>query len=252
MKPKISGVIIARNEAAVIGRCIASLQAVADEVVVVDSGSTDDTLRISREMGAVIVEQPFLGYGRQKQFAVECAAYDFIVSLDADEWLNPELQQRLNDAKVNGLQDAYTVALRNQYCGKWVRYGGWYKAKVIRLFNRRVGSWNSAVVHESVVLNPGIKTVHLEGEILHEAYENAAEHIAKIKVYAALGAEKLQSKGMAILLLKLVFNPPFKFLSMYFLKLGLLDGFVGLQLSALITYETWLKYRLAIGLKFNT
>jgi len=188
---KLSAVIITFNEEKRIARCIDSIRQVADEVVVVDSFSTDRTKEICLARGVTFVEHAFTGFTDQKKFSVSQAKYDCILALDADEYLSAELTASIRQAKAQWTADAYDFNRLNSYAGKWIKSSGWYPDRKIRLWDRRKGNWEGGLVHETVVMQPGAKTATLHGDLLHEAYQNASQLIRKMQLqYTDLYAEE--------------------------------------------------------------
>ncbi len=249
---KFSAVIIAHNEERHIERCLKSVLPVADEiVVVVNADSTDKTESICRQHNAQVMVKPFVGYGLQKQFAANAAVHDWIISLDADEALNETLQQEILQLKKTAAADAYTVNIKNFYCGKWMRFAGINSTKRLRVFNRKKGNWNDAPVHENICMSADAAVEHLKGSIMHIAFESKAEHLAKSNLYSALSAKALSTKSTFHLVWKMLLNPPTKFLVHYVFKLGFVEGAQGFQYAWLKSRETFLKYERAWKFKRN-
>lgn len=242
---KISGVIITFNEEKHIERCILSLKDVVDEIVVVDSFSTDKTKEICQKYNTVFVEQKFLGFTDQKNFASDQASYDYVLSLDADEALSEELRTEILHAKQNLQFDGYSFNRLNNYCGKWIRHSGWYPDCKIRFFNRKKAKWvGENNLHEVVVLENPSSHQWLKGDLLHWSYDTYSQHCLKINKYTDIAAQAIASrkKKSSKFYFKVIFNPFWKFIKNYFVKRGFLDGFEGFVISVLTSFETFLKY----------
>ena len=238
----ISAVIITKNESRNIARCIASLKDVADEVVVVDAESTDDTPAIAGSMGARVLTRAWTNYSDQKNFANAQATGSHILSLDADEELSPELHRSLLASKAGGLRGAYRFNRLTNYCGTWVRHGGWYPDAKVRLFPRGRARWEGEHVHEVLRLDPGLDVTQLEGDLNHYSIHSIADHRERIMRYSTLQARKLLAKGRRPGLLKRVFSPVFRFVQGYFLRAGFLDGAAGYNIARLSAWAVSRKY----------
>lgn len=238
-----SAVVITLNEAENIAACLQPLLAVTDDVVVVDSRSTDATVQIATKLGARVVSVDWQGYSQTKNYANSLARYDWILSIDADEVVSPELQASLRHWQPRP-QTVFLLDRFTNYCGTWVRHSGWYPDWKIRLFDRREVHWTGAYVHEDLYLPPAVQQVKLEGKLFHYSYRNSEDHWARIEKYAQLSAAKLYHKGKKATLWKVWFSPVARFLRTYFLKRGFLDGKTGWILSARNFYLVRRKYRL--------
>jgi glycosyltransferase involved in cell wall biosynthesis len=239
----LSVVIITFNEEKNIARCIRSVKDVADEIIVMDSFSTDRTADIVGESGGSFYQRAFSGYGDQKNAAAAIAAGEYILFLDADEFLSEELCKSIGSEKEKGFPyDGYTMNRLNKYCGKWIRHGSWYPDKKLRLTHRKKGAWNQDLVHESLELKEGSRVYHLRGDLLHQTYSNFDEHIDKNNRYSRLSAQLLYQKGKRIYAYKILVNPFWAFFTSYFLKAGFLDGFYGFVIAVNIAHLTFLKY----------
>lgn len=237
---KISVTIITFNEERNIRRCLESVRW-ADEIVVVDSFSTDKTVEICREYTEHVIQHEWLGYVQQKNYAVDCATYDWIFSLDADEEISPELQSAILGMWKRGFSyDGYKVARKVYYLGRWIRHGGWYPDYKIRLFHRAKGRWGGIDLHEKVILNGTCGK--LKGDLFHYTYENITVHIRKMNSYTTISAQKLYKKGRKPSLLNIFFNPPVKFIKTYFIKAGFLDGKAGFFISIIGSFYVFMKY----------
>lgn len=237
--PPLSAVLITRNEAAHIEEALASVSW-ADERLVVDSGSTDDTVARASRAGARVVAREWPGYGAQKNHAASIAAHDWILSLDADERVSPALADEIR-ATLAGEPAArgYRIPRVTFYLGRWIRSTDWYPDPQLRLYDRRAGRWLERRVHESVRLDgtPG----RLRGELLHHAYRDLAHHVSTIDRYTTLAAEQMWEDGRRAGVLQLVAHPPAAFLRNYLLRGGARDGTVGFVISALNAYYVFLK-----------
>ncbi len=222
---RVSAVVITLNAASQIEACLQSL-AFADEIVVVDSGSTDRTVEIVRGCGARVVQQGWLGYGPQKRLSVEHAANDWVVCVDADERVSPELRSSIDKALSRPEIRAYEMARCNRFMGRWLRHGEGYPDWNLRLFDRRSAHWSEDPVHEKVLAETEIG--RLDGDLLHESAETLHAYLEKQNRYTSLQAEALYRNGARPSLFKLVFSPLVRFLKFYFLRLGFLDGVPGL------------------------
>lgn len=220
----ISAVIITKNEEDHIGTCIRSLQGVADEVVVVDSHSTDATVAIAQELGAVVVETNWQGYAVTKNIGHKSATHDTILSIDADEELSDELIASIKEQKAKGFEEnkAYKFNRLNNYCGQWIRHAGWYPDSKVRIFNRQNTYW-AGEVHEHLVYGKPISEILLKGDLRHYSIKDKADHIARIHKYNKL-ARKYPNKLVAYL------SAISTFIKLYIVKLGFLDGRLGYQL----------------------
>lgn len=247
---KLSLVIITLNEAANIGRCISSALPVADEIVIVDSGSTDGTREIAQGLGARVVHRAFTNYIEQKNFATQQAVYDYVLNLDGDEALDPTLLQAIQQRKLQGFTaDAYSMNRLNFYCGRPIKTCGWYPDTKIRLWNRNKGGWTGQLVHELLTLHPGSTTQHLGGDILHYSFPTPQALTRQVDKFAQLAARQLKTRGALYLWLKLIFSPGFKWFKNYFIKLGFTDGAMGFTICRQQAREVFLKYYLALQLK---
>lgn len=222
----ISAVIITRNEAGNISRCIESVVRIADEVLVVDSGSTDNTVSIAEKSGARVLHQEWLGYGKQKQFAVDQASYEWVLCLDADEWLSDELRAQLLEEKQNPSHKSCKIPRRNRFLGRWLKHGEGYPDYSLRFFDRRVARWNNHPVHESVESNEAVK--FLKGDLLHDSAVDLKNYLNKQNDYTSLQAKVMFENGNSFSIWKMCFSPVLRFLKFYFFRLGFLDGIPGL------------------------
>lgn len=238
----LSVVVITHNEERNIGRCIASVRALSDDIVVVDSGSTDRTVAIATEMGARASHHPWAGYSAQKNHANSLARYAFILSLDADEALSPELTRSIHQAADKGLNGAYRFNRLTNYCGTWVRHGGWYPDAKLRIFPKADAHWQGEHVHETLVLPAAIPVTHLPGDLHHWSYHSLADHAERIERYSTLHARQLLADGKRATWIKRRLSPPFKFFQGYVLQLGFLDGAAGWHIARLSARAVHLKY----------
>src|SRR5690348_9968164 len=232
-RPGLSACLITFNEADRLGACIASL-AFCDEVVVVDSGSTDRTREIASEAGARVIEHAFEGYRAQKDFAVRHARNDWVLCLDADERVTPQLRGSIEAAREGGFAGAagYRFARATEYFGAFLRHGNAYPDRVLRLFDRRRGGWNAGrEIHEHVVLDGTVRT--LAGDLEHRAYRSIDDQLARYRRYATMMAQDLHARGRRAHWYNLVINPRWRFLRGYILRGGFLDGWRGQLFASL-------------------
>jgi heptosyltransferase III len=238
---KISAVIITYNEERNINRCINSLLAVADEIVVIDSFSNDRTKEICIEKGIRVVEHPFKSHIDQKNFAVTQATHDIVLSLDADEYLSEELTKSILEVKEAWPFEAYRMNRLSNYGGKWIRHGNWYPDQKIRLWNRRIGLWGGENPHDMVIIKEGMKIMHLKGDILHRAYTDSSETISKIQNYSEIFArESVGRKSSSVS--KIIIRSAFAFLKSYIVKRGFMDGYEGLMVAMAVSNHVFYKY----------
>jgi glycosyltransferase involved in cell wall biosynthesis len=238
---KITAVIITHNESRNIARCLRSLKGVADEIIVIDDHSTDDTAAISMQEGATVHIKSWLGFGGQKNFGNQLAAHDYILSLDADEALDEELATSINREKHAGLKGLYSFTRLNNYYGKFLRHGTEYPDYKIRLFPKNI-QWNESQVHETLILPEGARPQKIAGHLLHFTYARIAEHVAKANKYTSLLAEDYKARGKKGGLFRILFSPLAAFTQAYLFRKGFLDGRHGLVLAIMHAYGTFLKY----------
>ncbi|MFO7844024.1 MAG: glycosyltransferase family 2 protein [Bacteroidales bacterium] len=239
---KISVVIITFNEEKNIERCLQSVQNVADEIVVVDSFSTDKTTEICQKYNAKVILHPFEDYSKQKNFALEQVENNYILSLDADEALSPTLEKSIIEVKQQWTKDGYFFNRRTSFCGKWINHTGWYPDRQLRLWDKREGWWNENKVHEKVKLNDSAQKGFLKGDLLHFSFYTIQEHISQINKFSEIKATELFLRKKKAGLVKIIFSPVSKFIRHYFFKLGFLDGFYGFVISINSAHSTFLKY----------
>ena len=238
---KISATIITYNEERNIARAMESLRC-CDEIVVVDSGSSDRTAEIAAKLGANLIESPWGGYASQKNVAAERASNDWILSIDADEALSEALEGEIWQIKNNGPQfDAYTMPRLAQYLGKWILHSGWYPDRKIRLYHRRKAKWVGEFVHESVHVEDG-RVGHLNSDLLHFTCSSLSEHLKSMDRYTTLAAEQLVSQKKTVGMAQLLLDPAWTFWRTYVLQRGFLDGVEGLTIAQMAALYNFLKY----------
>jgi len=242
---KISATIIAFNEETNIRDACESLTW-ADEIIVVDSGSTDKTCEIAKACGARVVNRDWPGFAAQKQFAADQTSHDWIFSLDADERVSAELQaaiaelQKRDEAK---LADGYRIARRSYYQGRWIKGGGWYPDWQLRLFKKSRGQWEPRHIHESVKMDPDARIEKLSGDILHYSVRDSAHHHRMIgERYAPLAAQQMFEEGRHTSPLKIATAAPAAFVRSYFLKAGFRDGLAGVSIASFAAHHAYLKH----------
>lgn len=240
--PSISAVIITYNEARNIERCLLSLQGIADEIIVVDSFSSDATPVLSRSLGARVVSHAWLGFGPQKNLGIDEAQHSWILSLDSDEELDDDLRTALLLAKAEGLSGVYAFSRLNSYYGKFLYHGAEYPDVKIRLFPKGEVRWNKDLVHEDLVLPPALPVKRLKGFLLHYTFYSISEQVPKSNRYSTLGAELYAVKGKQASWFKLLFSPFFTFVRAYIFKRGFLDGKHGFVVAVFHAYTNFMKY----------
>jgi glycosyltransferase involved in cell wall biosynthesis len=240
---RISATIITFNEESHIKAACESV-VWADEIVVVDSESTDATREIAAACGARVITNPWPGFGAQKQFAVEQAQHEWTFSLDADERVSDELKKSIESLKQKSdLADGYVMARRTFYQGRWIRGGGWYPDRQLRLFRKSKGRWKQRHIHESVAMDPGARVERLDGDLLHYTSENAAHHHRMIgERYAPLAARQMFEEGRRTSVLGVAAAGPAAFIRSLILKGGLRDGFAGFTIASFAAHHAFLKH----------
>jgi glycosyltransferase involved in cell wall biosynthesis len=239
----LAACIIAFNEEDRIGDCLDSV-AWADEILVVDSGSTDRTVAIASAKGARVIVRDWPGYAEQKNFALGRAAADWVLSIDADERVTTELAAAIRGllaAPDEGVAGA-SMPRRTWYLGRWIRHGGWYPDRRVRLVRRGRGRWEGEHVHERLVADGSVRA--LDGDLLHLTYRGLADQLRTIDRYTTEAARELSARGARGALGGMIVNPPLKFLKMYLLKAGFLDGVPGLCIALLAGHHASLKHML--------
>jgi glycosyltransferase involved in cell wall biosynthesis len=239
----LSVVIITFNEAHNLERCLISVKGVADEIIILDSFSTDSTVEIASKMGAIVKQQPFLGYIQQKNAALEYASNNYVLCLDADEALDEKLALSIKSVKNNFSAKAYNFNRCTSYCGRFIKNGSWYPDRKIRLFDKRFAKWGGINPHDKVELNDKNEPVqHLQGDMLHFSYYTIEEHLTRINHYTTIAANALYSKGVRSNWIKILIHPLWRFVYGYFMRLGFLDGFYGFIIAINCSHETFQKY----------
>jgi len=240
LKLPLSLCVITRDAAGQIADCLASAP-FAGEIVVVDSGSSDDTVEIARRCGAHVIAQPWQGFGPQKNFAVAHAAHDWVLCLDADERVSPELGAAIRAALAGKpTAVAFAVARRNRFLGRWLSHGEGYPDWIVRLFDRRHARWTDDLVHENVTADGSI--VRLSGDLLHASAESLDAYIAKQNRYTTIQAQVMHTRGERASVARLVASPLARFLRFYVVKLGFLDGVAGFAHIAIGCFGSFMKY----------
>jgi len=242
-KMNISVVIITKNEAHIIANTLQSLQPVIADIVIVDSGSTDETVAICKKFNATVIETSWDGYGINKNKGIAAAKNNWILSLDADEAIDEELKTAVTLIDLNNDDEVFNIKFKNFFCKKWIRFGEWGFDAHIRLFNRKKVQWNNVTVHENLVLPQGVKIVKLPGHILHYTVQNLQEYNNKTEYYARMNAEKYAAAGKKQNILKQYFSPVFAFLQHYIFRLGFLDAAEGFIIAKTTARYTYLKYK---------
>jgi glycosyltransferase involved in cell wall biosynthesis len=239
----LSVVIITLNEEQNIGRCIDSVKEIADEIIVLDSFSADNTENIVKQKGGKFYQQIFEGYGAQRNAASALASNDYILFLDADEFLSDALCNVIKIQKEYEFAfDGFTMNRLNNYCGQWIHHGSWYPDKKLRIINRKKGYWSNHLVHEFIIMEQQPTLFHLKGDLLHYAYDSIEEHITKNNSYSQLSAQLLLLKGRRSNRFTIIFNPFWAFVNSYIVRLGFLDGFNGFIIAINLAHLTFLKY----------
>lgn len=239
---KISAVIITLNEERNIERCILSLQDIADEIIVIDSFSTDKTQEICKNYDVKFIQTNWLGYSDTKNYGNNLASYDYILSVDADEALSEELKKEiLLIKKSDKIEDAYFMNRLTNYCGSWIHHCGWYPDKKLRLWNKQKGKWEGNI-HEEVKMQADAGISQLKSDLLHYSYYSIQQHINQANKFTDLTAAEAFKNAKKSSLLKIIFNPIVKFIKDYFIKLGFLDAYHGFVICTISAFATFLKY----------
>jgi glycosyltransferase involved in cell wall biosynthesis len=242
----LSAVLITRNAASVLEPCLQSL-AFVEEIVVIDSASSDSTAEVAKRYGARVVQKEWLGYGRQKQFAVEQAKHDWVLCIDADEQVSPELAANIQAALAQPVAPVYRMPRRNRFLGRWLSHGEGYPDWSPRLFNRMSARWSDDLVHEKVLyaLTPGT----LEGDLLHDSFDDLATYLERQNRYTTLAARQAFENGRYAGVVHLLLSPVVRFFKFYVFRLGFLDGLPGLLHISIGCMNSYLKYAKLIELR---
>lgn len=239
---KLTVAIITYNEEKNIGRCISSVKEIADEILVVDSFSSDKTEAICKEFGVRFVQNPFKGHIEQKNYALELATHQHVLSLDADEALSGELLREIKKVKNNFEYDGYRFKRLTNYNGHWVRYCGWYPDTKLRFIDKSKASWGGTNPHDILKMNGDEKVGFLEGDLLHYSYESIASHVNQTDKFTTIAANAAFKAGKRSSFVKIVTRPILKFLRDYFFKRGFLDGRYGFIICSINALSAMLKY----------
>lgn len=243
MQVRISAVIITFNEEHNIARCLGSLRGVADEVVVVDSFSTDKTAEICAQWGVKWVQHAFEGHIQQKNWAITQASFPYVLSLDADEALDEKLRASILKAKEAWDADGYSMNRLTNYCGTWIRHSGWYPDRKLRLWDSTKGQWAGRNPHDRYELRQGSTTQHLEGDILHYSYYTVQEHWKQLEYFSTIAAKAMFGEGRKASWLDPLFHAVWKYFKTLILKTAFLDGKAGWVIARLSAIEVYRKYK---------
>lgn len=241
---KISGVIITFNEEKKIEQCLKSLFTVCDEIVVLDSLSTDKTEEICSRYAVRFVKQKFLGYIEQKNHALTFASNNLVLSLDADECLSETLQKSIEQIKKNHTASAYSMNRLTRYCDKWIYHSGWYPDVKIRLFDKTKAQWGGTNPHDKIILSEKTSVQHLKGDLLHYSIDSIEQHIQQATKFGIIAAKSKFSKGQSSNRFKTLLHTAGRFLKTYILKAGFLDGYYGWLIAKYSAKSVYLRYSL--------
>lgn len=239
---KISATIITFNEEKNIGRCIDSLKQVADEIIVVDSGSADQTEQICISKGVKFYTNAFQGHIEQKNYAVSLTNNPVILSLDADEALSEELLTSIKAIKENFTADGYYFNRLTNYCGKWIKHCGWYPDKKLRIWKKEKGIWGGTNPHDKVIMEGITSTQFLSGDLLHYSYYSIEQHLKQVNYFTDINAREAHRKNKRATIFHILFSPLIKFIKSYFFQLGILDGYYGFIVCSISAHATLYKY----------
>jgi (heptosyl)LPS beta-1,4-glucosyltransferase len=240
---KLSVVIITFNEERNIARAINSVKDFADEIIVVDSFSTDKTQPICEKLNVSFYQRKWTGYSDQKNYANSLAKNNYIFSLDADEEIDETLKKDIIKHKNKGFNGVYIVNRLVNYCGKWIKHSSWYPDKKIRIFPKSIANWEGEFVHETLQLTNNIKQTELKGHLNHYTYYNFKEHRERADKYSYLTAKKMHKQDKKAGVLKPYVSAFARFFSMYFIKLGFLDGYMGFKIAQISAQSNIVKYK---------
>lgn len=239
----LSVVIISYNEEKNISRCIGSVAHIADEIIVVDSFSDDDTVAIALSKGAIVKQSKFDGYINQKNKAINMASNDFVLLLDADEAVSPELAASILDARKNFLACAYSMSRCSFFCGKFIKRGLWYPDKKLRLFDKRIGTCGGMDPHDRIIMSEDVPIKHLKGNLLHYNFDSLEEYLERNDAVSTIAAQSLYEAGIRKPWTKTIFSPLWAFINGYFLRLGFLDGQKGFIIAFHTANQSFSKYQ---------
>jgi glycosyltransferase involved in cell wall biosynthesis len=237
--PRLSAIVITRDEAKNIAECLAALS-FCDELIVVDSGSSDDTVKLAEAKGARVVSHAWQGFGAQKGFALSLATGDWVLSIDADERVTPELAQAIKAAIDENKADGFEMPRLSTYCGREMRHSGWFPDRVLRLFRRGKAHFSDDVVHERVICDGPV--VRLKAPLMHYPVARLEDAIRRMDSYSTLGAEKIVTAGKPVSFFTGIAHGAFAFLRIYVLRLGFLDGAAGFLLAVANAEGTYYRY----------
>ena len=242
MQIQLSVVIITFNEEKNISRCLDSVMRIANDVVVVDSFSTDKTKQICIEKGVRFVEHKFDGHIEQKNWAITQAKHQYVLSLDADEALTPELQKAIIEIKNNWQADGYSFNRLTNFCGTWIKHCGWYPDKKLRLWDTAKGKWGGDNPHDKVIMDKKASVKHIDLDILHYSFYTVEQHLKQIDFFTDISAKAAFEKGKTSNGFTIFYKSTFKFFRDYFLKLGFLDGYHGYVVCKNSAHAKRMKY----------
>lgn len=237
---RLSAVIITFNEEKNIARCLASLQGVVEEIIVVDSFSTDKTKEICESFGAKFIRRAWTGYSDQKNYANSLASQEYLLSIDADEMLSAELQQAIANVQPP-YAEAYGMNRLTNYCGHWIRHCGWYPDHKIRILKKGIAQWEG-LIHETLNFEKPVNVVALKGDLLHYSFYTMGQYVRQQDKFTDLTAEKAFSKGKTTSSLGIFLRPKWRFFRDFILKKGFLDGKWGYQVCKIMAFATFMKY----------
>lgn len=240
---QISATIITYNEERNIARCIESLLPIADEIVIVDSYSTDNTESICNKYPVRFIKNKFEGHIQQKNYAIELSSNDIVINLDADEAVDNELQESILALKKEFKKDGYYVQRYNNYCGQWINHSDWNPDKKLRVFDKNKAHWGGINPHDQIIMTPGSNIGFLPGKILHWVHRTHEEHRAKTEKFSSIAAKEYYKLGRYSNILDIIFRPAWIFTRSYIIRMGFLDGRNGFILCTFSAKTTYLKYR---------
>jgi len=240
--PAISAVIITYNEQDFIGRCLASLDGIADEIIVVDSYSTDSTEEICKSFKVRFIRHEFEGYSEQKNYALTLASFPHVLSLDGDEALSEELKSSILKVKDEFKYDGYFFNRFNNYCGKWIKHSRWYPDRHLRLFDKTKGRWIGPNPHDKFRMNKGSNVSRLKGNLNHWIYTSVEEHLEKMNRFSTISAGEYFKAGRKAGPLTATIHMTWSFFRSYVIYAGFLDGYAGYLSCSITAYTSFLKY----------